>query len=119
LLQPPIAAVYMKRQPVYHRTAQVAFFHKRRYYCNTSYCKLGYRPPIMALNKLDNETDIVKRVANGDEKAFAKLFYTYYNQIGGFIQGLTQDPEVTEEIVQEVFTKIWIDRQSLCKVKRF
>lgn len=80
---------------------------------------MEYQPPIMALIKLQNETDLVKRVANGDEKAFAKLFYAYYNQIGEFVQGLTQDHEVTEEIVQEVFTKIWIDRESLRQVKRF
>lgn len=85
----------------------------------TSYSKLEYQPPIMALNRLYNETDILKKVANGEEKAFAKLFYTYYNQIGEFIQGLTQDHEVTEEIVQEVFTKIWIDRKALRQVKRF
>jgi len=73
----------------------------------------------MALNKLYNETDILNRVAYGDEKAFAKLFYAYYNQIGEFVQGLTQDHEVTAEIVQEVFTKIWIDRHALRQVKRF
>jgi len=73
----------------------------------------------MALNKLDNDTDIVKRVANGDEQAFAKLFYTYFNRIGAFVQGLTQNHEVTEEIVQEVFAKIWVDRESLKQVKRF
>lgn len=73
----------------------------------------------MALNKLYNETDLLNRVANGDEKAFAKLFYTYYNQLGEFVHGLTQDHEVTEEIVQEVFTKIWMDRESLRQVRRF
>lgn len=73
----------------------------------------------MTLNERHNDTDIVRRVADGDEKAFTELFYTYYNRLGSFVQTLTRNREVTEEIVQEVFTKIWIDRKSLPEVKRF
>ncbi|MBK1440116.1 sigma-70 family RNA polymerase sigma factor [Parapedobacter sp. ISTM3] len=73
----------------------------------------------MALKRLNNEAAVLKLIANGDEKAFARLFYAYYNQIGAYVQGLTQDTEVTGEIIQEVFAKIWIDRESLPQVKKF
>ncbi len=73
----------------------------------------------MALNKLQDETEVLNRVAKGDEKAFAKLFYAYYNQLGEFVQGLTQDHEITREIIQEVFEKIWIERETLPSIQKF
>lgn len=95
------------------------FFQKAIVLQSTGYRKLGYQLPIMALNKLYNEPEILRKVANGDEKAFAELFHNYCNQIGSFIQGLTQDHQATEEIVQEVFTGIWMDRTSLNEVRNF
>jgi len=73
----------------------------------------------MALYKLHNESELLNLIATGDEHAFAILFQAYYNQIGEFVQLLTHNMEITEEIVQEVFTKIWINRQSLSQINRF
>ena len=49
-------------------------------------------------------------MAAGDENAFAELFKNYYNQLGGFIMRLTESEALTQEIVQDVFLKIWINR---------
>ncbi|WP_257657626.1 RNA polymerase sigma factor [Parapedobacter lycopersici] len=73
----------------------------------------------MALRRKPNEAELLERIAGGDELAFSELFYAYYNQIGEFVQLLTHSAAVTEEIVQDVFTKIWVDRASLSGIRRF
>ncbi|MGK6350041.1 sigma-70 family RNA polymerase sigma factor [Parapedobacter sp. DT-150] len=73
----------------------------------------------MALHRLPNEAELLTRIARGDERAFAQVFHAYYNQIGAFVQTLTQDIDVTGEIVQEVFAKVWINRGSLPQVRTF
>lgn len=73
----------------------------------------------MALQKIPNEAELLEKIANGDEHAFAELFYAYYNQIGEFVQLLTNSLSVTEEIVQDIFTKIWMDRAALISINRF
>src|SRR5687767_1350272 len=59
------------------------------------------------------------RVAEGDEKAFTQLFKIYYNQLGDFIMRITESQQLTQEIVQDAFLKIWINRQSLAQVDCF
>jgi len=66
-----------------------------------------------------NEKDLLLRVANGDEKAFEHLFYSYHNQLGAYILGWTKSLVTAEEIVQDIFLKIWINRQALETVDRF
>lgn len=73
----------------------------------------------MTLRRLKNETELLYRVAEGDEKAFASIFYAYYNQVGEFVQILTHSLEDTEEIVQEIFEKLWVNRHVLTTVERF
>ena len=55
----------------------------------------------------------------GDENAFAKLFKNYYNQLGGFIMRLTESEALTQEIVQDVFLKIWINRAAPAEIDCF
>jgi len=73
----------------------------------------------MALHRLHNEEEVLAGVASGDEMAFTKLFHAYHVQIGEFVQLLTHDLDATAEIVQEVFTKVWINRESLPLVNKF
>ncbi|WP_028296119.1 RNA polymerase sigma factor [Olivibacter sitiensis] len=73
----------------------------------------------MAFNSLPNQAELLSRIATGDERAFAALFRAYFNQVGEFVQLLTNSTETTQEIVQEVFAKIWVNRESLTHVKRF
>jgi RNA polymerase sigma-70 factor (family 1) len=74
---------------------------------------------ILALIRHINEKYLLVQVANGDEKAFEELFYAYHNQLGAYILGWTKSPVTTEEIVQDIFLKIWLNRQALETVDRF
>jgi RNA polymerase sigma-70 factor (family 1) len=73
----------------------------------------------MALVVIDNEKELIQQAAFGNEKAFAELFYGYHNQLAEFVLSLTDSFEMTEEIIQDVFVKIWINRSDLPKIEKF
>ncbi|WP_285009131.1 RNA polymerase sigma factor [Pedobacter faecalis] len=73
----------------------------------------------MALRPLHNEAELLKEVVKGNESAFAELFYGYHQQLGVYVQMLTGSKEMTQEIVQDVFVKVWMNREALGTVDKF
>ena len=73
----------------------------------------------MLREALDNEKELLKLVADGDEIAFAKLFSHYRDKIYSIAYKLTHSYVAAEEIVQEVFLKIWIKRTDLNDIQNF
>ena len=67
----------------------------------------------------DNEKELLLQVAGGDEKAFGRLFYAYYPQLARHVFHLTDSMEMAEEIVQDVFLKIWMTRETLSDIQNF
>lgn len=65
------------------------------------------------------ERTLLMQIAEGNEDAFSKLFYRYYQQLGAFIFRITESMPLAEEITQDVFMKIWMARESLVEVKSF
>jgi RNA polymerase sigma-70 factor (ECF subfamily) len=65
-----------------------------------------------------NEKALLQLVAEGDELAFTQLFNRYWNTV--YAQSLAYLKSVTlaQDIVQEVFLKLWSKRQSLPAVDR-
>ena len=68
---------------------------------------------------LDNENELLLQVAEGDERAFRQLFDHYWNKIYSVALTLTKSIALSEEIVQDVFLKIWLKREQLPSVERF
>jgi RNA polymerase sigma-70 factor (ECF subfamily) len=68
---------------------------------------------------LYNEQELLRLTAQGDEKAFGHLFEQYTDTLYGVALHYTKIPELAEEIVQDVFTKIWMKRSSLPTIDRF
>jgi RNA polymerase sigma-70 factor (ECF subfamily) len=66
-----------------------------------------------------NEKELLIKISQGDEVAFTQLFYAYHNRLGAYVYRLTRSSEVTEEIVQDVFMKIWSNRDALRQVEKF
>ena len=68
---------------------------------------------------LHNEKAVLLQVAQGDEQAFRLLFGAYHQPLALHVYRLTESAELTEEIVQDVFLKIWMSREALAEVQQF
>ncbi|HEX8377994.1 MAG TPA: RNA polymerase sigma-70 factor [Pedobacter sp.] len=62
---------------------------------------------------------LLEQVALGNEKAFRQLFDQYWKRIHGIALALTKSPDIAEEMVQDIFLKIWLNRTSLLNVRTF
>lgn len=68
---------------------------------------------IIILSLLRMKDIIAMRIKNGDEQAFELLFRKYYLKLRSFVNKFLHDQEEAEEIVEEVFVRIWENRQSI------
>ena len=59
------------------------------------------------------ETHIVKEIQSGNERVFEALFRSHYESLHIFAKSFIADPDQAEEIVQDVFFKIWEKRHQL------
>jgi len=66
-----------------------------------------------------NKNDLLKLVSQGDRAAFERLFNSYSNKIYSIAFELTESSTISEEIVQDVFLKIWLKRDTLGGVEHF
>lgn len=58
-------------------------------------------------------TDLLELLRNGDAQAFTKLYHLYSGQLYANLLKMVKDETLAEEIVQEIFTRIWQKRQIL------
>ncbi|HEY4151284.1 MAG TPA: RNA polymerase sigma-70 factor [Chitinophagaceae bacterium] len=68
---------------------------------------------------LHNEKELLHAVAQGDEAAFTAVFDAYKDKIYTIALRLTGNTSIAEEIVQDVFLKIWLKRDTLTSVDHF
>jgi RNA polymerase sigma-70 factor (ECF subfamily) len=66
---------------------------------------------------LQNEKELLLLTSRGDEKAFTELFHAYRNKVYTVAYKLTVCEENAEEIVQDVFLKVWLKRIALAEVE--
>lgn len=65
------------------------------------------------------EKELLLKVARGDEHAFNELFNAHSQHLGTHIYRITNSTELAEEVVQDVFLKIWMNRETLTTVQNF
>ena len=73
----------------------------------------------MPVRSIENERLLLQQIAEGSEKAFATLFDAYHNQLAEYVLMLTASEEMTEEIILDIFVKIWINRPELSDIENF
>lgn len=73
----------------------------------------------MSFHPSYTEQELLKLVAEGDRNAFTQIYNNYHNKIYSIAYELTESTTVAEEIVQDVFLKIWVKRDSLNEVEHF
>ena len=66
-----------------------------------------------------NEEELLAFIANGDELAFTRVFDYYRDRIYSIAFKITHSTTVAEEIVQDVFLKIWLRRDHLIEIENF
>lgn len=70
-------------------------------------------------NDLSNETTLLVKVANGDEPAFKEVFNHYQSYVFSFALKITHSEKDAEEIVQDIFLKVWYGRNQLTNIENF
>lgn len=56
---------------------------------------------------------LVSQIRKGNKLAFSQLFRMYYPKLFSFIGGLIKDRPLAEEIAQDVFMRLWINREKI------
>lgn len=62
---------------------------------------------------MEDQSHLVERLRNKDKKAFEIVFNQLYRPLCGYANKFLDDPEVAEEVVQEVFVKFWEKCESI------
>ena len=57
--------------------------------------------------------ELLLELKAGSYKAFNVLYETYFDLLYGYIYGLIRSHAKTEEIVQDAFIKIWLNRSMI------
>jgi len=73
----------------------------------------------MAVQNAYNENELLKAVADGDEQAFTEIFHHFRNKVYSIAYKITGAGPVSEEILLDVFLKVWLKREELPRVKHF
>ncbi|SKB46917.1 RNA polymerase sigma factor [Dyadobacter psychrophilus] len=68
---------------------------------------------------LHQETELLLSVSQGDERAFTAIYNHYHQRLGTHIYRITKSTELAEEVVHDVFLKIWLNRETLVNVENF
>lgn len=68
-------------------------------------------------NILPNEMELFVSISKGDEAAFTQVFYHYEPRIYPFVFNLTGSQVIAEEVVQEVFIKLWNKREMAADIQ--
>lgn len=58
------------------------------------------------------QDQLIAQLQAGNEKAFERIYQLYSESIFGIIYTITRDKSVSEEILQDVFLKIWNNASS-------
>lgn len=60
---------------------------------------------------------VKERIERGDQQAFRVLFDTFYSRLMQFAISMIKTKDVATEIVDEVFVKIWQQRQQILSIQ--
>lgn len=69
----------------------------------------------MAINEHQSDFELVEKLQSGDLDAFDQIFKRFGDKLFGFALKYLKSKEETEELVQDVFLRIWENRKNLKK----
>jgi RNA polymerase sigma-70 factor, ECF subfamily len=62
---------------------------------------------------MTSDTDIIRRIGQGDIRQFESLFRSSYVSLVRYARSIIKDQDNAEEIVQDLFYRIWKDREKI------
>ena len=65
------------------------------------------------MKNLKSNKELLLLIQKDDKVAFFHIYERYYRRLYGFVLKYVKQKEDTEEIVQEVFVKIWESRSKI------
>ena len=68
---------------------------------------------------LADEHLLLQKTAEGSREAYTALYTHYYSGLYRFVSFIIDSHEDTEEIIQDIFLKIWVKRETLIGIKSF
>jgi RNA polymerase sigma-70 factor (family 1) len=66
-----------------------------------------------------NDKLLLEQIAESDEQAFKVLFDTYRSRLFYYISRFVKSDAVAEELVMDVFMKIWVGRELVTQIENF
>ena len=66
-----------------------------------------------AMQKYLRDSDLVERMRDGDKEAFEAIFDRYYDLLHTFAKQILKDSFAAEDIIQNVFIKVWIRKERI------
>lgn len=62
---------------------------------------------------MNSDSEIIRRIRQGDKQEFEKLFRSSYVSLVRYAKKILKDHDTAEEIVQDLFFRLWQDRGNL------
>lgn len=78
----------------------------------------GVQNMYSCMNKFVTE-DTIRSLRAGDHQAFETVFFAYFNKVKYFIYGLIKSESDAEELAQDIFVRIWTNRDAIDPKKNF
>lgn len=91
--------------------------HKKRTFF---FVTINYKLPEINLltSSVHKEQDLLQLASLGDQQAFTTLYDLYKNKLFAYALRLTESEMLAEDIVQDVFLKLWNNQQSLKSIDK-
>jgi len=71
------------------------------------------------MKDVSEELELLLRVADGDRPAFNLLYRKYLQNLRKFVVSICGDTNLADELVQDIFVKIWLNRKNLPLIESF
>ncbi|SMG16504.1 RNA polymerase sigma-70 factor [Sphingobacterium psychroaquaticum] len=70
----------------------------------------------MLVVPLHDEVLLLQQLAVGNQRAFKKIFDHYHQPLASYVYQVTESVTVSEEIIQDIFVKIWLKREEMSTI---
>lgn len=64
-----------------------------------------------------HDKELFTRISENDEQAFSALFHQYIGILRPFVFSFTRSDAVADELIQDIFTRVWLGRDKLAAVE--